>query len=123
VLCSPLSLTYWANWCYHHGHLFNNCWTLYTIVWQAAISLPHHHTTISVGGEVRWENQVATIKTVRHYKFIHRTNFPMSLPSPINMTGSCAIYCMYLLQVPSPTISYRLGNIKFIWLFLSLYYV
>jgi len=77
----------------------------------------------------------------------------MSLPSPINMTGSCAIYCMYLLQVPptasatycmhllqvpptasttycmyllqvpSPTVSYRLGNVKFIRLFLSLYYV
>jgi len=61
VLCSPLSLTYWANWCYYHGHLVNNCWTLYTIFWHAAISLHHHHTPTSVGGECRWEKEVATI--------------------------------------------------------------
>jgi hypothetical protein len=60
-------------------------------------------------------------KTIWHYKFIHRTNCPMSLPSQINMTGSCAIYCMYVLQVLPPTTIYRLGNVKFIWLFLSLY--
>lgn len=104
VLCSPFSLTYWANWCYHHGHLFNNCWT-YTIFWHVAISLCHHHTPVSVGGEFRWRKQVATIKTVWHYKYTHRTNFVMSLPSQINMTGgSCTIHCMYLLQVLPPTI-------------------
>ena len=78
----------------------------------------HHHTPISVGSEFRWENQVATMTTAWRYKFIHRTNFPMSLPSQINMTGSSAVYCTYLLQVLPPTKSYRLGSVQFIWLFL-----
>ena len=104
VLHLPLSLTYWASWCYHHGHLFNNCWTLYTIFWHNEVSL-HHHYTPNISwqwiqmGETRCNN-----KTVWQYKFIPRTNFPMSLPSQINMTDSCAIYCMYQLQVLPPTI-------------------
>jgi hypothetical protein len=32
VLCSPLSLMYWANRCGYHGCLFDHCQTLYTIM-------------------------------------------------------------------------------------------
>lgn len=72
---SHLPMMCWDDQCDPHECSFNHCLTLYTIFWNAALLLCHHHMPLSVGNEFHCRKHVLPTKSKHNIDFFVAPGF------------------------------------------------
>lgn len=72
---SHLPMMCWDDQCDPRGCSFNHCLTLYTIFWNAALLLCHHHMPLSVGSEFHCRKLVLPTKSKHTIDFFVAPGF------------------------------------------------